>query len=201
MPTILYWMERDQKEDAMTCIVGLAEQGVVYLGGDSAAVSSYSKTIQHDPKVFKKGQMLFGTCGSVRMRQLLQYKLDIPPCECNDVMTYLATVFIDAVRLCFKEGGLATEEQGREKGGKFLLGFQGELFYVDYEYDIGRMAFPYFAIGCADEIAFGSLCTTARLGMPPLQRLTLALQAAEQHNTEVCAPFVYISSQECAYGA
>src|SRR5436305_5717111 len=98
----------------MTCIVGVAEQGVVYIGGDSAAVSSYNKTVKRDPKVFKKGDLLFGTCGSVRMRQLLQYKLDIPVYSGGDLMEYLVTHFINAVRDCFKDGGFAKAENGRE---------------------------------------------------------------------------------------
>ena len=179
----------------MTCIVGLVEDGIIYFGGDSVAVNSYSKTVKRDPKVFKKGDMLFGTCGSVRMRQLLRYRLDIPVYTGGDLMEYLVNDFIDAVRQCFKQEGFAREEKGREEGGKFLLGFQRELFYVDHEYDIGRLADPYHAIGCADDIALGSLYSTAHGGFEPLQRLEIALRAAEYHNTDVCSPFTFETSQ------
>jgi 20S proteasome alpha/beta subunit len=180
----------------MTCIVAIADEGSVYFGGDTLVVGSYYKTSIDDTKVFERENMLFGTCGSVRMRQLLRYCLNIPTYTGGDPLTYLVTDFIDAVRDCFKKGGLAQEEQGREKGGKFLLGFQGELFYIDHEYDIGKPAYHYYAIGSGEELALGSLFSTAQLGLKPLQRLELALQAAQCHNTDVGSPFTFVTSEK-----
>lgn len=73
----------------MTCIVGLIEQGVIYLGGDSISVSSYNKTLNRDSKVFQRNGLLLGTCGHIRLRNLLQYRLDIPPYQGTGPMTYL----------------------------------------------------------------------------------------------------------------
>ncbi|WP_281397132.1 hypothetical protein [Kaustia mangrovi] len=40
----------------MTCIVGLAHHGIVYIGGDSAAVDGHGTTfLQKAPKVFSVG--------------------------------------------------------------------------------------------------------------------------------------------------
>jgi hypothetical protein len=181
----------------MTCIVGIAEKGKIYLGGDAITVSGhYDKTISRAPKVFIRGPMVFGACHSIRMRNLLQYRLDIPIYRGDDLMTYLVNDFIDAVRDCFKRGGLAQEEKGREEGGKFLLGFQGQLFCVELEYDILVPSTPYYAIGCGDNIAFGSLYSTEQLNMDPMRRLELALHAAERHNTDVSGPFTFVTDQE-----
>ena len=36
----------------MTCIVGIATAGKVFMGGDSAGVGGYDLTLQANPKVF-----------------------------------------------------------------------------------------------------------------------------------------------------
>lgn len=179
----------------MTCIVAVAEKGTIYMGGDSLMSSESSKTISRTPKVFQRGDLLFGTCKSVRMRNLLRYCLVIPDYHGDDPMAYLVNDFIEAVRSCFKMGGFGKEEEGRETGGRFLVGFQGELYCINDEYAVCTPADPYFAIGCADEIAFGSLHSTMQLQLDPLRRLEMALQAATRHNTNVCEPFTFLTSQ------
>ena len=51
----------------MTCIVGLVENGKVYIGGDSAGVAGLDVRMRSDEKVFTKGNMIFGYTSSFRM--------------------------------------------------------------------------------------------------------------------------------------
>lgn len=44
----------------MTCIVGLAHGGKVYLGADSAGLAGDELTPRRDPKVFRVGEFVFG---------------------------------------------------------------------------------------------------------------------------------------------
>ncbi len=39
----------------MTCIVGLVDNGKVYIGGDSAGCAGYDVRIREDQKVFRNG--------------------------------------------------------------------------------------------------------------------------------------------------
>ncbi len=183
----------------MTCVAGVVEHGIIYFASDSIAVggSDYRKTIQRDGKVFKRNGMLFGTCGSVRMKQLLRYIVHIPEYdEKIDIMEYLTGPFVDAIRSCFKDAGFAKIEANQEEGGIFMIGFRGELFYIEREYNVGRPINDYFAIGCGDEVACGSLYTSGQMGMEPVPRLQLALRAAEHHITDVSSPFILVSTQE-----
>lgn len=186
----------------MTCIVGLHRKGILYFGGDSISVSSYNKTINRDSKVFKKQNILFGTTGPVRLRNLLQYRLEIPPYSASDSdpMAYLMNRFLEAVRECFKNDDYEQEEKGRHCfEGRFLLGFEGELYEIGSEYNIGRPAGSYCAIGIGEEPAYGSLHTTEHMDIEPLQRIRLALEAAASYNTDVSAPFTFVTSEESAY--
>lgn len=181
----------------MTCIVAIVERGIIYLGGDSISVKDYHKTLNRDSKIFQRKGILIGTSGSVRMRNLLQYRLEIPEYSGGDPMAFLVNDFLEAVRECFKRDGFIQEEKGREVfDGRFLLGFEHELYVVGNEYNIGRFAEPYCAIGVGEEYAYGSLFSTGQLGFQPLQRLEMALQAAERHNTDVSGPFTFLTSEE-----
>jgi hypothetical protein len=179
----------------MTCIAGVIDGDKVYIGGDSAGVGGYYLTIRSDSKVFKKGEMIFGFTSSFRMGQLLRYKLQIPyhkPDVPLDV--YMHTEFIDAVRTCLKEGGYASNKDGEETGGTFLVGYRGRLFQIEDDFQIGENVVPYDAVGCGMELALGSLYSTNGSDRSPEDRVRLALMAAEQFSAGVRGPFTIIST-------
>jgi hypothetical protein len=179
----------------MTCIVGLHHKGILYFGGDSITVSSYSKTINRDSKVFKKGDILFGTCGAPRMRNLLQYSFHIPAFSGEDPMSYLVNDFLDAMREHFREKGFLQKKEEKEViDGRILLGFQGELYQIGTELNINRSRDSYHALGVGEDYAYGSLYTTEQMQMEPLQRLQIALEAAVCYNTDVAGPFTFVTS-------
>ena len=62
----------------MTCIVGLVHNGIVYIGGDSAAITIDGvQFLRSDPKVFIKEDFLIGFTSSYRMGQLIRFNLKI----------------------------------------------------------------------------------------------------------------------------
>ena len=177
----------------MTAIVGLAQAGSVYLGGDSAGVSGMSLTVRADTKVFRKDRYLFGFTTSFRMGQLIRYSLTVPK-PGGDLDSFMATTFIDAVRDCLKAGGWAAKENDREEGGTFLVGVRGQLFAVYDDYQVARAADGFAAVGCGDLIALGALYATADLGMGPRRRVRTALAAAERFSAGVRGPFVCLKA-------
>jgi ATP-dependent protease HslVU (ClpYQ) peptidase subunit len=173
----------------MTCIVGIAEGGRVYIGGDSAGVSGWDLTVRGDSKVFRNGDVVMGFTSSFRMGQLLRYKF-VPPTHdaAHGVEQYMVTAFVDAVRDCLKAGGYAKRENDAESGGVFLVGYRGHLFAIQADYQVANSADGYTAVGCGDQIARGALYATA--GRPPMERVMVALEAAERCSAGVRAPFV-----------
>jgi hypothetical protein len=181
-------------EAKVTCIAAIAEEGRVWIGADSAGVSGWSLTIRRDPKVYRNGQFIFGFTDSFRMGQLLAYAL-APPERSPDtsVERFMATTFVDAVRQCLKDGGYAKREHETETGGTFLAGYQGRLFRVCGDYQVGEAACGYDACGCGEDIARGSLFTSRGLVASPEDRLRLALGAAESFSAGVRGPFNVLS--------
>jgi ATP-dependent protease HslVU (ClpYQ) peptidase subunit len=177
----------------MTAIVGLAQSGVVYIGGDSAGVSGMSLTVRGDAKVFRKGRYLFGFTTSFRMGQLIRYSLTLPK-PTGNLDAFMATTFVDAVRDCLKAGGWAAKENDREEGGTFLVGVRGQLFAVYDDYQVAKAADGFAAVGCGDQIALGALFATDGTGMGPRRRVKTALAAAERFSAGVRGPFVCLKA-------
>ena len=175
----------------MTCVVALREQGIVYMGCDSAGVGGwYSRANRVDPKIYRVGGMLIGFTTSFRMGQLLGYSLSLPHHHADvPVEKYMATAFINAVRDCLKAGGWAEKEKDQEKGGTFLVAYRGRIFQVQSDYQVGECEEPFDAVGCGQELALGSLYTSAKAKLAPRARVELALQAAAQFSAGVYGPF------------
>jgi hypothetical protein len=177
----------------MTCIVGIAEAGKVYIGGDSAGVAGLDLSVRADAKVFTNGEFAFGFTSSFRMGQLIRYAFKPPKRHADqDVMEYMVTEFIGALRACLKDGGFATTKDGAEYAGAFLVGYQGRLFVVDCDYQVGEAAVGFDAVGCGAQVALGAMHVSA--GKPARDRVTGALQAAEAFSAGVRGPFLTVEA-------
>ena len=176
----------------MTCIVGLVADGRVHIAGDSAGISGLDLTVRADRKVFTNGEFIFGCTTSFRMTQLLRYALVPPKRHADvDVMRFMCTDFIDAVRNCLKNGGYARRDSDVESAGTFLVGYAGRLFSVFSDYQVGEANTAYEACGCGEGYAKGAMFANSSL--PPVERLTQALAAAEAHSAGVRGPFCFES--------
>jgi ATP-dependent protease HslVU (ClpYQ) peptidase subunit len=181
----------------MTCIVGLIdkENNKVYIGGDSAGVAGLSISIRKDPKVFKRGNFIFGFTSSFRMGQLLMCgEMDLKKQKNNeDTYVYMVTTFIESIRHLFKEGGYSVIDNNEESGGTFLVGYKNRLFCVESDFQVGEVFDEYYSVGCGENYALGSLYTTKGTLLTPQERINKALSAAEYHNGGVRAPFNIVS--------
>jgi len=173
----------------MTCIVGVIEGEDVYLGGDSALSTGNEVIAQKQPKVFLNGEFLIGCAGSARIHQLLCYAF-VPPERpiAKDLQSYMATDFLDALRKCFKDGGLAHKEAEVESYyGSILIAHRGRLFHLGSNYSLFEADCGYDAVGTGAEVAKGALYATRSL--PPEKRVLLALESAAEHVEGVRPPF------------
>ena len=177
----------------MTCIVGVVgKDGKITMGGDSAGSdSSFSLVIRDDPKVFVRGEYVFGFTSSFRMGQLIHHKLKLPqpPDDPEKLYEFMVTEFIDALRKCFKEGGYMKTKDDREEGGTFLVGVRGKLFYIESDNQVGIPNDSFAAVGCGDHLALGSLYTSQGF-KDDRNRVKWALEAAERFSAGVRRPFV-----------
>lgn len=199
----------------MTCIVGIAFDGRVMLGADSAAGDwRLNQRIRKDRKVFKNGELIFGFTSSFRMGQLLQYSLVPPPIvEKQEPYEYAVKALVPALRTTLRDGGYTSTVNGREEGGQFLVGFRGHLFYIDADFQVGESTEAFEACGCGDSYAMGamyeahkrlvpdpepSVWTVGTAQMAEIRRdffksvLTAGLEAAARFSAGVAPPFNFV---------
>lgn len=177
----------------MTCIVGLVDNGTIYLGGDSAATDNWDILLTAYPKVFKRGEFVFGYTGSFRMGQLLQYEFEIPAQNpTQDDYAYMVTVFTEGVRQLFADKGFLWVEGERENGMPFLVGYRGNLYAVYGDFAVMTYQQNYAALGCGADYAMGTFY--ANKNLPPEKRVKQALKASAHFSNGVSGPFVIIRS-------
>jgi hypothetical protein len=135
--------------------------------------------------------MVFGFTDSFRMGQLLRYSFTPPKHYEGDDMKYLTTQFVAALRTCLKDGGWGqTTTTGREMGGQFILGYRGQVYQIDSDFQVGWPTDNTAAVGCGEPFALGSLYTST--GKPDA-RIRTALEAAANFSAGVVGPFTIIS--------
>lgn len=177
----------------MSCIVGLVDKGKVYIGADSAALSGWDLVTRIDKKVFVNNGFAMGFTNSPRMAQLLSYALKPPQMKTgDDVMRFMTVDFIDTVRECLKNGGWASKQNDTEKGGDFLVGYNGRLFHISSDYQVAESDIGFYAIGCGAGEARGVL-HVLRPKTEPRKALLAALSISEKCSGGVRGPFHVVS--------
>lgn len=183
----------------MTCIVAIAQNGIVYMGSDHAASDDKTGWIlsRKEPKCFKVGQYAVAFTDSFRMGQILQYSWTPPkytPTKTNSGLDkFMRTKFIESVKQAFKDGGYGSigSSSDEDTGGIFIVGLEGRIFTIDEDFHVGENVVNYMAEGSGGQIALGALHATKNQKNPKL-RIKAALEAATEFNMAVSAPYTYI---------
>jgi ATP-dependent protease HslVU (ClpYQ) peptidase subunit len=178
----------------MTAIIGLAENGVVYIGGDSCAGDDWTaRSVKHS-KVFKMGNFLIGYTDSFRMGQLLEHNLHVTPQGGESDVAYMVKVFAEAVRTCLKNGGYAEVEKSQESGGEFLVGYHGKIYLFQSDFSVLEYIDNFVAVGHGFLQALAVMQALADVS--PKERIKRALEITACISQYVQPPFHIISSED-----
>lgn len=192
----------------MTCIVGLVESGVIWLGSDSAGSGEHDEQeILKNPKVFAKrgpkGNLwLFGFAGRYRLGQLVEHSLVLPNVSSelkgNFLVGFLVNEFVKDLRRCLRENGAMIESQKNRTEncpGDLIIGVNEEIFTVDEYFQVLIPSNPFTSIGNGSAAAFGALGATKNL-LGPEERILTSLEQAQEYIANVSDPFLIINSKD-----
>ena len=182
----------------MTCIVGIVDNDKVWMGADSCGCDNYNKFIRKDTKLFKNGEFLIGYTSSFRMGQLLRFQCSFPKYTKDlyeDEYQYMCTDFIEEIRAVFRDYGYSRIDSNENSGGTFLVGFNGRLFEVADDFQVGELIIPYNSVGSGKLYAIGSMHTQYNYGNVnnPKAFLEAALEAATEFSIGVEGPYTIMS--------
>lgn len=170
----------------MTCVVGLIDNGTVYIGGDSVASDGNSLLTTNFPKVFRIGKLLFGFSGSYRGAQLVKEGLRPPPhFKALSDYQYIVTKLVPTIAAVYEKGGFCDES-----GTSFLIGYRGRLYWLVPGFNVYLPVDNYHATGSSTAYVLGSLHASADTDWTPRHRLQVAFEAAAYYDIAVRGPFV-----------
>ena len=167
----------------MTCIVGIAYDNNVYIGGERGASDDHVILPMSAPKVHQRGDWVYGYAGTIGIGQLL----DITPLPVigkdDDVFFILRTTVVEELKDIIDK----YSEPQSERDTSWLIGARGRLFEVNHT-DWSAVEVHHTAIGSGGSYALGSLYTTQDLESVPLYRIDMALNAAIEYSPTCLAP-------------
>lgn len=185
----------------MTCIVGLAEKGVLWLGSDSVATGGNCSTTMATPKVFQNGSFLFGCAGTPRHAQLLRTALFNPPKQTDKQsdLEYLVVDVVAHIRKIFADHAAIRQHDTKTEShdSQYLLAYGDRIWLLEQNFQLIDSTEPYLATGCGYQYALGVLGALqhSALGakLSARAKLELALKEAERNDPFVKRPFHFIS--------
>ena len=180
----------------MTCIVALEHEGVLWMGGDSAAFREDEISCRADPKVFQYGEFLFGFSGSFRVGQLLRYGFQPPKQSGKSDMGYMVIDFVDALRTFLDQKGTHLKEgSGDSHDSEIVVGFRRKIYVIEPDFNVSMPLEKYVASGSGSAYALGALSVLEEIGiMHPSSKIETALKVSAQHCPSVRAPFTIMSN-------
>ena len=170
----------------MSTVIGLVQDGKVYMGADSfATTESGERRNMIVKKIFTNGLIMFGFVGSVRSGQVLKPEYFKVPKNIYELP--------DKIRLQFEEKGcLATnsETQTSLMEGNFLIATAGgKLYEMLSDFQFNEIS-DFTAIGSGSTFALGSLFTSKGIINDPKARVLKALEASAFFDSATGPPFV-----------
>lgn len=182
----------------MTCIIGVIdrEDNSVWVGGDSLGSNGHTKSIELQPKVFRRQEsrnVVIGSTSSFRHIDLLRYGGDLfSEVSCPNHESMVMNVVPKMIAL-FNEG--VNDDRSEGKGASLIIGIDNKLYEIQDDYSVLEPAMGFCSVGSGEEVAMGSLITTSNLDIPISGRIALALEAAEKYCCSVQRPFTIINTK------
>lgn len=172
----------------MTVIIGMAHEGTVYIGADSAGSDGWTLRSLATPKIFAVGEFLIGYTTSFRMGQILHYHLALPARDEDETDEhYVVAKFVEAVRSCLKDRGFTTVSNNVEEAGRALVGYRGHIYMMQSDFSIIRHANAIEAVGIGDKVALGAMLALDNL--EPEARIQRTLEIVGQLSDGVLPPY------------
>ena len=179
----------------MTVIVGVADRGTVWLGGDSCVSAEDFTERVEGGKVFRRGDLLIGSSWSLRASQVVRHEMEVPKYQGSmSPIQYMVRKFIPELRSSLSGSGCLKNESG-ELRTQFTMcvGLHGSIFTIHQDFCVCQSDTGYMAIGSGRDFAIGSLATTQNMRIIAKKRVELAMLAAAEHSGSVAGPFRILS--------
>ena len=165
----------------MTVLVGIVDEGSVYIGADRGATDDNTIISMSRPKITIKNGWIFAYSGSLGTGQLLEFiEFPIPK---GDIYKLVRLDIVSSLKNLIDEYGKEDEDNSVD----FLIGSEGILFeFCTTDWSVTEVQET--AVGSGNQLALGSLYTTLPFDMTVEERITLAISAAIHYSPTCQGP-------------
>ena len=166
----------------MTCIAGINTGKKIIIAGDRKGSNGFTYSQYKKPKVFKKGNFIFGVAGNYIIMQIIANNFDAPKRfvgqETDDYIYNTVTNYI--FRLLDSNNALALVDGEKSFHAAFFIGYEKELYGLYGNFQININSKNYDAVGSGENHAMASLYSTAGLDITHEDRLRKAIVCASE---------------------
>ena len=177
----------------MTAIVGVVQDGEVWMGGDSFCECGAVTYIRTDAKVFFRDEpesnrrILIGAAGDAILSHLAEMIFDVPARRADHSAHQYIGMSLGPALFEAIDKHLNLIRKKKWPNGRFLFGYDSHLYSFDCNGSLLHEDSGLMAIGWGDEIAIGALEATPELA--PEERIRRALSIAAKRTSKVAPPF------------
>lgn len=173
--------------------------GTIFMGADGMSVQGqYGARPGTRSKVFCLGEFIVGSCGTVNIGQSIELLFEFPSLDEGELYHYMVSKFTPALRSLMKDrGGEIKNQAGQDElDARVLIGIRGRLFVVDGGYGVIEPAYPFAAVGCADQEALSAMFTAKKINpnLTAAEIVGYGLAAAEEFDLAIRGPFTILST-------
>lgn len=168
----------------MTCIVGLVEDGKIYMGADRGMSDKRFIASSLTPKIRKIGPILIGYSASRGTGQLAHF-VNYPKPDFNNVERWVRMDMCKALQEASEAYKVDISAEGI--AADFLVGVGGKLFEVTTT-DWSVTEYEAIATGSGYSYALGALHATSSYDISPRDRVKIALDAAIKYSPSCQSP-------------
>jgi len=178
----------------MTCIIGLEQDGVVYVGADSFIGDDETRSEQAtNPKIFQKNGMLIACSGCLRAIQIVEHLLKLDNPKKFDEQ-YIIENIAEKIRLKFKDiDYVGTQENYQKLPTSFLIAYKDKMFTIEGNYALTRAKDGILCLGAGSEFAYGAM--KALKNLKPEKRIKKSLKITSYYSNYVIAPFIILKTR------
>jgi ATP-dependent protease HslVU (ClpYQ) peptidase subunit len=169
----------------MTCIVAIASEGKVYMGGERGNSDSHTVVSSTRPKIFDVGSYLIGYAGNSGIGQSVVYNFEFPPLgKTHNIDRHMLQVFIPKLRSFIADNNIKLPDDSDDNAG-FIVGVKGRVYEIDLS-DFQCIEYNEVCIGSGGSYAYGSLYSTK--DYEPLDRIRQGIEAAILYSPTCMGP-------------
>ena len=173
----------------MTCIIAIAHEGIVYMGGDRGHSTSGWISSSTRPKISQHDEYLFGYTSNAGIGQWIEQGMVFPYIEEDiDIYKHMITVFMPALRDFLSDNDIKKDGENHE--ADLYVGVRGKVYEINTDH-MYCTEYPEICGGSGYQYAFGSLYTS--IDKDPIERIGLALGAAITYSPSCQGPIDILS--------